>query len=190
MDVLYNISSSCTNLSCYGCTVSLTSSTNLSCHGCTLVQTPSTNLSCHGCTVFLLLAVIIKLVPVSAQDFPAARQLEKLLSQSIQVNLEGQTNHMRPMTAYVHEDHQWGNQGLLNTGETRFSAVWSPRLCKSAITAQNDEFKGSFHSSYSCLLTSKLSQETQCLTFDTFRYVRYVHLLQHESCTRKMELAL
>ena len=43
---------------------------------------------------------------------------------------------------------------------------------ESADTAQNDEFKSSFHSSYSRLLNVKTSPRNSIRSLDTFRYVR------------------
>ena len=60
----------------------------------------------------------------------------------------------------------------------------------SAVTAQNDESKGSFHSSYSRSLNVKTESRNSILSLDTFRYVRLMYLSQHKLCTRKIELAL
>ena len=60
---------------------------------------------------------------------------------------------------------------------------------ESAVTVQNDEFKAIFHTSYSHLLTSELSQETQYLASilsTTFAQC----IAPHKLCTRTMELAL
>ena len=56
-----------------------------------------------------------------------------------------------------------------------------------AVTAQNDEFKGSVDSSYSRSFNVKTWPRNSILSLDTFVKIR---LSQHKFCTRKMELAL
>ena len=58
-----------------------------------------------------------------------------------------------------------------DTAKIRFSAVRSPQFWVSAVTAQNDESNGSFHSSYSRSLNIETWQRNSTLSLDTSRYV-------------------
>ena len=54
---------------------------------------------------------------------------------------------------------------------------------ESAVTAQNDEFKGSFHSSFAFSFTSRLSQETPYLASILDRFVKRIG--RNRSCAQK-----
>ena len=77
--------------------------------------------------------------------------------------------HIKVSSPQAHLTHC--NTALGDTAVIRFSAVRSPRFWVSGY-AQNDQFKGSFHSSYSRLLNVKTWPRNSILNLGIFRYVR------------------
>ena len=96
---------------------------------------------------------------------------------------EAQTGRRDPARKLVLVLQLWSHRGRwivkLWEGIICESTPWkyAPLPCghldfKPAVTAQNDEFKDSFDSSYSRLLNVKIQPRNSLLCLDTFRYVR------------------
>ena len=88
-----------------------------------------------------------------------------------------------------------GHHHAVNCLEVGSTSVSSQTPCDhlefySAAIAQNDEFKGTFHSPSSRLLKRKMSLRNSIISVDTYWYVSSIHLAQRKLCIRKTEPAV